>query len=238
MANFIKRFFAKAGGIKFSAFTLAEVLITLGIIGVVAAMTIPSLLNKSNDQEMVARLKKVYSTLENARKLVEIDEGGDISSVFPDNSQRAIVATRAFTNHMKVLKNCGTQTGCLYHKPVWGLQGTIQSSDFESLYAVDAGKFILADGTIVVILPLTGNSCNEYNQCSYVIVDLNGSKLPNMYGQDIFEFMIGKDAVRPYGAGYPDDSINNECSKYGLGAFCAMKVLREGAINYEHGIPE
>ena len=47
----------------FRGFTLAEVLITLVIIGVIASMTIPTLMNKTNKQEYVSRLKKAYSTL-------------------------------------------------------------------------------------------------------------------------------------------------------------------------------
>ena len=47
----------------FRGFTLAEVLITLVIIGVIAAMTIPTLINKTNNQEYVSRLIKTYSTL-------------------------------------------------------------------------------------------------------------------------------------------------------------------------------
>lgn len=42
-----------------NAFTLAEVLITLGIIGVVAAMTIPTLMNKTNDAELKSAYKKM-----------------------------------------------------------------------------------------------------------------------------------------------------------------------------------
>ena len=58
-----------SGGLKevdlkgFRGFTLAEVLIALVIIGVIAAMTIPTLINKTNKQEYVSRLTKTYSTL-------------------------------------------------------------------------------------------------------------------------------------------------------------------------------
>ena len=56
-------------------FTLAEVLITLGIIGVVAALTIPTLMQKLDDREIVSGLKKFYSTMQNAHKLVELEYG-------------------------------------------------------------------------------------------------------------------------------------------------------------------
>ena len=45
------------------AFTLAEVLITLGIIGVVASMTLPAIIQKNNEKTTVSKLKKVYSVL-------------------------------------------------------------------------------------------------------------------------------------------------------------------------------
>lgn len=51
---------------RFFAFTLAETLIVMGIIGVVAALTIPNLNSSTADKEKVAKLKKVYSNLEDA----------------------------------------------------------------------------------------------------------------------------------------------------------------------------
>ena len=55
------------------AFTLAEVLITLGIIGVVAAMTLPSVISSYKQKEAISRLKKFYSTMQQAIMLSEID---------------------------------------------------------------------------------------------------------------------------------------------------------------------
>ena len=51
---------------KKSGFTLSEVLLTLGIIGVVAAMTVPSLMNSTEDKKLAAAAKKAYNTLQNA----------------------------------------------------------------------------------------------------------------------------------------------------------------------------
>lgn len=48
------------------AFTLAEVLITLVIIGVIAAMTVPSLMNNTNKKENIVRYKKAISTINQA----------------------------------------------------------------------------------------------------------------------------------------------------------------------------
>ena len=57
------------------AFTLAEVLITIGIIGVVAAMTMPALVNQTNRKQDAAKIKKFYSTMSQAVLLAENEYG-------------------------------------------------------------------------------------------------------------------------------------------------------------------
>ena len=61
------------------AFTLAEVLITLGIIGVVAAMTIPTLINAQQEKATITKLKKTYSVLQQALLSAQ-QEYGDVPS--------------------------------------------------------------------------------------------------------------------------------------------------------------
>ena len=56
-------------------FSLAEVLFTLGIIGVVAAVTLPTLINNYREKETVTRLKKVYSTIQTAYNYTMMEEG-------------------------------------------------------------------------------------------------------------------------------------------------------------------
>ena len=66
-----------------AAFTLAEVLITLGIIGIVAAMTLPTLIQKNNNMVVATRLKKFYSVFNQAIDLAEVKHG-DIKYWFED----------------------------------------------------------------------------------------------------------------------------------------------------------
>ncbi len=68
------------------AFTLAEVLITLGIIGIVAALTIPTLMAKTKKQQTTVALKKFYSTMQQAIKLSELDNG-EVEDWEYDNSK-------------------------------------------------------------------------------------------------------------------------------------------------------
>ena len=65
--------------IKKKAFTLAEVLITLGVIGVVAAMTLPTLIQKYKRVVVETQLRREYALIANAVKWAEVDNGTDKS---------------------------------------------------------------------------------------------------------------------------------------------------------------
>lgn len=226
------------------SFTLAEVLITLTIIGVVAALTIPSIMIEKEKQEIVSRLKKTYATLENARRLTAIDEGGDISELFSaDDSTGGNVAMQAFAKHLNVSKNCGSSTGCWYddlknlNNNLWNVDGKYDSKNENY-----NGRMILSDGTLLYLFSsktsCITNNITEYSPQSYryfcgqVRVDINGKKGPNTIGRDVFLFDITRDGIYPTGITQSDSEINSNCSKTGNGNFCTVKVLKEGSINY------
>ncbi|MBR6162485.1 type II secretion system protein [bacterium] len=210
---------------KEKAFTLAEVLITLVIIGVIAAITIPSLINKTNNQETVSRLKKAYSSLSQATNLIILEEG-------PVTSW-ATSLDNIYNLYMKKLintKKCNREIGCFE-------QGTIHwlSSRTEDFNSSTWRKFVLQDGSQILIAPQLSQNCtldNEVNDgsknhCARIVVDINGAKKPNTFGRDIFMFVLKKDGLYPAGCDYDNQCNNNSC-----GSACTCKVLREGAMNY------
>ena len=77
-----------------NGFTLAEVLITFAIIGIVAALTIPTLVTKYQKKQTVSGLKVAYSILSNAAKLSEAENGPMSTWVFPEYMSQ--VATGEF----------------------------------------------------------------------------------------------------------------------------------------------
>ena len=72
---------------KNNGFTLSEVLITLVIIGVVAAITVPSVMNNTNKQEYISGYKKMYSTINQVFNRIKADNGGVIAGVFTSDDQ-------------------------------------------------------------------------------------------------------------------------------------------------------
>ena len=94
---------------KFKAFTLAEVLITLGIIGVVAAMTIPNLLQKNFERQTVAKLRAAQSILAQAMRMAE-EEYGEVSGLglTGTNEASAVIIANNLKPFLKIATDCGT----------------------------------------------------------------------------------------------------------------------------------
>ena len=86
-------------GSRSKAFTLAEVLITLGIIGVVAAMTLSAVVQKYRNHVVETRLQKFYTTFNQAIKMAEVKYGDkkdwyiDASGIEVDEDGNPILST-------------------------------------------------------------------------------------------------------------------------------------------------
>ena len=214
---------------NYDAFTLAEVLITLVIVGVIAAMTIPTLMNKTNKQEYVSRLKKSYSTLSQATNRIIAEQGnprGDIGG-WATSAEAVFNMYKKYLSHTKTCEP--NVAGCFDDTYKHLRLTTSPNFNIARRYA-----FILSDGSEIILR--TGgdfnNSCSNLSAgsndvCQNILVDVNGRKGPNIVGKDVFGFVLKQDGLHPMGCDYDGECIN---SSDGWG--CACKVLREGAINY------
>lgn len=101
---------------KYSAFTLAEVLITLGIIGVVAAMTIPTLVNNYKEKELITKTKKTYTSIAQALELAQAyyETPGDNVSLFSSdkNSEQITKELAKYFNGAKFCQAGADTKGC------------------------------------------------------------------------------------------------------------------------------
>ena len=209
--------------IRRAAFTLAEVLITLGIIGVVAAMTMPSLINSTQKQELVAQYKKVYSVLSQAYLMISNDNGGSLEGVFTSNNDYIDV----FSKYIKDVKTCRTNeevTRC-YLDSFKYLSGHVVNTD-------PGSTLTTPDGAILLFLH-DSNTCtgtrelNKPIDCGRIRVDVNGTKKPNTVGYDIFDFYITQNGIIP--RGHKDTTVEeDDPSGYGRG----ITILTKGKIDY------
>lgn len=206
------------------AFTLAEVLITLGIIGVIAAMTIPTLMSKYYEKQTYTRLKETYSILSQALRSVEEEYGTpddwNLSQEYYKSEDSLKIAKILLTS-IKVAQDCGveTNTPCMY------------SGHYKYLNGNTAGNYG-GNGTYkIVLLNGTSISFGKWNENELIdfFVDTNGTAPPNQIGQDLFTFGYVKNkGLHPLG----DPSLVYDCNKNSSGWGCTYHLLHNGNMDY------
>jgi prepilin-type N-terminal cleavage/methylation domain-containing protein len=153
-------------------FTLAEVLITLGIIGVVATLTIPGLIGNYQKKQTVTSLKKAYSVLNQAFEMAEIEHG--------DYTRWTAADGRTYLYNELKGSQC-TNVDSTYTQALAATMG-VTSSSFSN-----SSCFQLADG--MKIFHIISSTSSDIVSSSYIL-DINGNKGPNIRGRDIFSFYI------------------------------------------------
>ena len=157
-------------------FTLAEVLVTLGIIGVVSAMTVPSLMQNYQRQSYVTQLHKVYNELSQA--LVQYQTDKNAVNLTEAGLTTNDAAYDFFHKYFKVVKECESMNDC-FADEYKSIQGSIVSS-----YNRAAKSFVLASGaSIRVSYAPEGSNFKLLN----VGIDVNGKKGPNIYKNGLID---------------------------------------------------
>lgn len=181
---------------KKAAFTLAEVLITLGIIGVVAAMTMPSLINKYQAQVLRTQFLQANTILQDGISRMRNDEV-DLNEVI-NNRNSAIIEEYFQNGHCKLPKN--EKEAKYYNFFGNRLAENAQSSDLVQPYCLKNGM-LLWFGKLRTI-DASGDFWNEDNTYSLLAIDINGwKKKPDRYGHDVFFWYLDPDTnmVKPVG---------------------------------------
>ena len=212
---------------KAFAFTLAETLIVMGIIGVVAALTIPNLNSSTADKEKVAKLKKVYSNLQDAFGRAEAVYGpfDEWFQADTTNSTRSSRFSERILEFMKTSRNCGhaVNAACMKTGNFTGALGDTISSTAAPVSA-DNVSAILADGTSIVFSKST-----QGNMLGTIYVDIDG---PNKglfrHGVDLFRFYVSPDR----GIYYSDSTDLCSSSTPGDDDSCENWVLSNGNLDY------
>ena len=177
-----------------NGFTLAEVLITLVIVGVVAAMTIPTAINNSKEQELKSQFKKAYSTITQAFNKTEMNDFYGYAGCYYGDDAESSVSTDCRDFFDKLAKNLNIQKVCQGNAKADGCVPVYQSypvssgcSGFRESNINNINKvFVLSDGTIIIPFDTTAGAMPLF------LVDINGHKGPNAGGKDIFSFSFRK----------------------------------------------
>lgn len=216
------------------AFTLAEVLITLGIIGVVAAMTLPSVIYKIRETIIVHKVIVSYSILSEAYKRAIIEYGDPVNwnLVAIDSDKGGENIYNNITPFLKSVKSCKITKTCFYNGKYKALDGKTNGnfiSPGEWGTAKSQGQ--LANGVSFCFwsagLPLNNGSIGS------IMIDINGPKPPNQAGVDYFSFYLMKNDLFPSS---PATTLSQTCiynnKSASNGMACTGWVIRKKNMDY------
>ncbi len=223
-----------------SAFTLVEVLITIAIIGVVAAIIIPQKITQLHEKSTVKKLTQAYVILQQIDLKMRNENGN--YNLWSDDSYTFFV--NEFKKHVELADTCKND-----YKKCRQFWATGVSNGAEVLY--------LKNGLIIIVsqrLPNNGGGHHcygtlsgihsrkeplliHYSACSYINVAVNG-KNNTIEGKDIFQFRFMTDGVIPWG--FVDKDSNDgfdQCykteRKYG-NLYCTAWVIYNQNMDYLH----
>ncbi len=224
-------------------FTLAEVLITLAIIGIVAALTVPTVIRNYQERQTVTALKKFYTEISQAYARAQV------GNATPDtwNWGAGADGTSAdkiidiLAPYLKITKRCGNAGGCFspdtyktlnknisWHGPNFGQYASAQFANGLAFWIYTQGSGCTTN---------RGSTKGLGSICGHIGVDLNGYKKPNQLGHDTFYFYLTKYNIIPMGT--KDETmytISNYCKistqTDNNGFACTAWVIQKGNMDY------
>lgn len=165
---------------KKKAFTLSEILPVLAILGIVAALTIPVLVKRINQNQLIQAWRKAYSSATTSYIQVVMQDGGypdDGGWSGPTCGNPTDDRFEMFKKYFRKIKECINTTGC------WASNAESWSFASNTMYG-----FVSADG-------MYWTRC--HSDYSHVCVDVNGASGPNAWGIDMYQILLGKTKITP-----------------------------------------
>lgn len=201
-----------------SAFTLAEVLVTLGIIGVVASLTMPGLMGNYQKKANITAMKKAYSVLNQAYMNIVREQGIDAVSMCPTNDSKCL--GDMFKSELKLISG-----------ELWIPNGGGVANCWEDKTITNAGEqhycTVSADGIVYDFDMEWQRTAGRIN--AYIMIDTNGPKRPNKFGKDRYAFTINDTNINVYKSYKLDEDIIPSCKDGEGGMYdnlgCAYKYL-------------
>ncbi len=247
---------------KMSAFTLTEVLITVAIIGIVAALTVPNVVKSYQKQFFETSVKKVYVDLqqnltilqaENYRKKglsKSILNRGKVKEGDENNKTVEDTAGKFLKQYYKINKDCGLEGSACFTEEYYNIKG-----DNKARFTCSEGYSItLPSGVAMCLVPsrietkteekCTGMVCIQERVDqefpATVTIDINGSDEPNVGGRDMFTFNIYEDfsidevpPTETQRTKAREELYNNNCLSSPIGEGCFGKLLNDNwKMNY------
>ena len=218
---------------KLFAFTLSETLITLGIIGVVATLTLPNVMTQYKNKVYVAQLQKVYNQFANAAVQKISDERVD-TLAYTDLTLGSASIEKFFKDYFKISVDCGTSTTTTdcFAASYKSLDKSL--SNIPGWRNWGAGQFycvMLNTSASVCMKQMTSDDEDGRHGEALVLADVNGPAAPNVGGRDLFGFTLYSDGT--VSDGYRLQPSKCELAKASdasaqYGSHCIDRIISDG----------
>ena len=210
-----------------AAFTLAEVLITLGIIGVVAALTLPTVINNIKHKQLETAFKAAYSIFSQAVMNMKREDGEGMRKSYATYNEYIGTYPNADEFREKFYKYSGLKVvgKCNYNGIT--IRNYNNTADAEGYFPINTShKYLLSNGMC---------SFTYINSAQiWIAVDINGTKGPNLFGHDVFNFYIDSydklSSPKMYKL-YTEEELEGENAPpwpYLAGSPCSVKSKQQG----------
>ena len=218
-----------------AAFTLAEVLITLGIIGIVASMTLPSLIQSYKERVTVTKVQKAYSILNQAFKRISEEYGEPqdwpgVEKQIASCGECSIAHLNLYSNFISGEKYIAPRVN--QDKKIIELNGGFFTfSDSRPSLITPDGTFYFSHLRQCGVYSLTTGNRSACTMGGDILYDIDGEqKGPNQLGKDVFSFVTAQTGVYP--TGMAGSYTVGDCMLNGGGHSCAEYILREKNMKY------
>lgn len=229
---------------KLKAFTLAEVLITLGIIGIVSVMTMPTLINNTKNKQLETALNKSYSALAQVtQQVILLDYGGQ--TPVNDSTSNFSTMVNFFQKYYTNAERCNGQTainGCpLYTNGFDFMRNNYKSYNGKTSNSIGNDALSNTVDNTTIYFDYATEVETIYGQIN-IAIDVNSwQKKPNKWGHDIFMFYINKNGkLLPMGdenSKWPADEFCSLTSTSPFNGYgCTIKALNE--TDYFKNLPK
>ena len=192
---------------KSRAFTLAEVLVTLGIIGVVSAMTVPTLMQNHQRKTYVTQLHKVYNEL--SQGFMQLVTDRNALNLAESGITKAQDMMPIMKRYFKVIQDCGTTPAPCFAEEYRNINGgtyNIANRGGKCGVFASGSSFCVFADVLDVGTVMTDDFFLQF------FIDINGQKGPNIYGRDLFLMYVYPDGVIDDYKVNPECRINGKCS--------------------------
>lgn len=215
--------------LKHFGFSLAEVLVTMGIVGVLSIMLLPMMKNNYEAHVTEARTKAAYNAIMQATSLSK-----NAGSLYLGDSPSTWYR-RYIQGNIQLAKDCGATAKC------WHASQSLAGDNLSFTNIRKKYSFTMLNGVDVIVFS-TNKQLQSYgintkylsdeNEGIGLYFDINGEDLPNIIGQDIYVMVWNGKTLVPAGNNMQSQNIRSNCNKSATGStsgrFCLQYMMDNG----------